>query len=209
MGQFPKGNCFLFFMKCKHEERVKKLDYKMLMIDGKKCVACGICEIACGSSALTADQFTTSENGERADLSFKTYKELAAARAKIKVIPFKEFKLHLPVACFQCEDAACARACVNEAIQFNPQTGAYEVNPDACIGCRLCVMACPFGGIHFDALGHQASKCNFCGGDPQCAASCPTGAIQYKEMGSSMMQKKRETAEKFLKYVTGLEKKEA
>lgn len=87
----------------------------------------------------------------------------------------------IPLTCLQCDDAACVKACpVAGALLRNPDTGAIEVT-DACIGCKACVYACPFGAMYFSEKIHTALKCDLCGGDPSCAQFCPTDALVWAE----------------------------
>jgi len=69
------------------------------------------------------------------------------------------------------------QACPVNAIDVDDQTGAKIVIDAACVGCKLCVIACPFGTIFFDQGNDTAAKCDLCAGDPACAHACPTGAI--------------------------------
>jgi len=91
----------------------------------------------------------------------------------------------IPLVCFQCEEAACAAVCPVQAIRRNVATGALELDPDRCLGCRLCTVACPFGQIRFDAKSGLPYKCDLCGGNPACAAFCPTQALVYEEDGGA------------------------
>jgi Fe-S-cluster-containing hydrogenase component 2 len=68
-------------------------------------------------------------------------------------------------------------ACPTHAIDIDASTGAKIVIDDACVGCKLCVIACPFGTIFFDKKTEVAGKCDLCAGDPACAHACPTDAI--------------------------------
>jgi Fe-S-cluster-containing hydrogenase component 2 len=70
------------------------------------------------------------------------------------------------------------QVCPVNAIDVDPATGAKIVLDPVCVGCKLCVIACPFGTIFFDASSETAAKCDLCAGDPACARACPTGAIQ-------------------------------
>jgi len=60
-----------------------------------------------------------------------------------------------------------------------PANGARVllVDPDKCVGCRMCALACPFGNIEVLDRGH-AEKCDLCGGDPMCVQFCPRGALR-------------------------------
>ena len=57
------------------------------------------------------------------------------------------YEISAPVACHHCEDAPCAKACPTGALFFDPKNHRIGVNEDNCIGCKSCVMACPFGAV--------------------------------------------------------------
>jgi molybdopterin-containing oxidoreductase family iron-sulfur binding subunit len=50
----------------------------------------------------------------------------------------------LPVLCMQCEDPSCVEVCPTGAT-FMQENGIVVVNKDACMGCKSCLMACPYG----------------------------------------------------------------
>ncbi len=91
---------------------------------------------------------------------------------------FKE--LWVPVVCLQCEEAACVKSCLVDALKRNPETGAIELNQEKCVRCMACIAACPFGCSLLDRPHNEVVKCDLCGGDPVCAHFCPTKALQYK-----------------------------
>ena len=74
------------------------------------------------------------------------------------------------------------QACPVNAIDVDAASGAKIVLDEACVGCKLCVIACPFGTIFFDKAQDSATKCDLCAGDPACAHACPTGAIVHAEV---------------------------
>jgi len=71
------------------------------------------------------------------------------------------------------------------------------VDYDICIGCRMCVAICPFGGMAFDPLAQKVIKCDFCDGDPLCASFCEVEAIKYAEASEQSMDKQVAVADKF------------
>ena len=88
--------------------------------------------------------------------------------------------------CMHCTDASCISVCPVSAMTKDPVTGVVSHHPDRCIGCRYCVLACPFGvpRYEFDDPFGQIQKCQLCtnvpGQDiPACADVCPTGATLY------------------------------
>jgi carbon-monoxide dehydrogenase iron sulfur subunit len=130
-----------------------------LVVTPDLCTGCRTCELACS--------FTHS---------------VAGKPGMSRIYPldggFKD--LFVPVVCLQCEDPACARSCLVDAITRNPETGAMELDEKKCVRCMACVAACPFGCSLFDQVNNLVVKCDLCGGDPACAHFCPTKALEYK-----------------------------
>lgn len=111
-------------------------------------------------------------------------------------------RAHLPVACQHCENPACLRVCPTGAT-YKDDKGRVEIDYDKCIGCRMCMGACPYSARtfnweepayavdfplgDFDAPKHVAGaveKCTFCanrlarGEEPACMEHCP-GRARY------------------------------
>ncbi len=143
----------------------------MLLIDPDKCTGCTICEAFC---------------------SFKHDRVVGPSKARISVVRWEEAGVFVPFTCLQCERPVCLEICPVGAIKRNPATGAMEVNERRCLGCKTCVMACPFGGVAFDHDRGTAFKCDLCGGQPECAKMCPTGAIQHVRDSMVASTKRRE-----------------
>lgn len=83
------------------------------------------------------------------------------------------------ITCQQCEKPYCSYFCSTLAIERNKDTGAMAIDYDRCIGCRMCMVGCPFGANLYDSNKNQVIKCELCDGDPQCVKFCPTGALQF------------------------------
>jgi len=120
-----------------------------------------------------------------------------------------EGKVYLPVACQQCEEPACVKACPTTATWQEPD-GIVVVDYDWCIGCRYCMAACPYGARHFNwtepgianeeinpnthYLGNRprphgvVEKCTWCiqrtrhGQYTACVEACPVGARKFGNM---------------------------
>ncbi len=78
--------------------------------------------------------------------------------------------------CKQCEGPECLYACPQEALYVDEKTGARVIDEDRCIGCRLCMEACPQypnTPIRYNMQKKVCFKCDLCDGDPQCVKFCP------------------------------------
>ncbi len=111
----------------------------------------------------------------------------------------------VPLLCKHCENAPCATVCPTGAIQVNDQYGFKVVNKDRCIGCRSCLLTCPFGLISMDREGRAAQKCDMCverfqaGIEPVCVQICPRGALSLKAIDETVMEVRKRTTEQVLK----------
>jgi len=148
---------------------------KVLAIEAEKCTGCRICESWC---------------------SYLHEKELMPVRSRIHVIKWEEKGLDVPMTCQQCEIPVCLSVCPVKAVSKNPETGLVSVDDERCIGCRLCVVACPFGGCSIDPVTHKMFKCDLCGGNPECAQRCPREAIKFMPSTKVATMKMRSSATK-------------
>jgi len=123
------------------------------------CTGCRTCELACS--------FTHAVDGK-------------PGRSRIYPLDGGAKDLWVPVVCLQCEDPACVKSCLVDAIKLNENTGAYEINQEKCVRCMACVAACPFGCSLHDSFHDLVIKCDLCGGDPACARFCPTKALSFE-----------------------------
>jgi carbon-monoxide dehydrogenase iron sulfur subunit len=134
---------------------------KLLQVDLEKCTWCRTCEAVC---------------------SLRNTGRAQPARSRIKVIRYEkrgEYHNYIPMVCQQCTTPLCMDACPINAISRSPDTGALIVDEKACVGCRVCNMVCPVGGISIDPVTSVAFKCDLCGGDPECVKYCYPEALTY------------------------------
>jgi Fe-S-cluster-containing dehydrogenase component/formate-dependent nitrite reductase membrane component NrfD len=131
-------------------------------IDLRKCIGCHACTIACKSEH---------------DIP------VGVNRCWVKTVEKGRFpetqRLFLPVLCNQCADAPCMNICPTSAL-FRRRDGIVDLNGQACIGCRACMVACPYDQLFIDPNTRTAEKCNFCANriesrlEPACVSVCPT-----------------------------------
>jgi len=152
---------------------------KLISIDIEKCIGCRLCEQMC---------------------SLHHEKEVRPAYSRIHAILWEEEGVSVPVVCIQCDDAPCVGACKYEALWRDPATGAILVIEDNCIGCKMCMVACPYGCVGYDKGRHKVFKCDLCGGDPKCCSICPSGALSYIKAEKTSIDKKRSFAAPFARH---------
>ncbi|MEG0375405.1 MAG: 4Fe-4S dicluster domain-containing protein [Raoultibacter sp.] len=107
------------------------------VIDKKSCIACHACAVACKVENNLPDNVWWSriltEGGNNPDTPAGTYPNLSLA--------------NIAVACQHCENPACVKVCPVGATYKDPDTGAVRQDYDKCIGCRMCMSACPYTGV--------------------------------------------------------------
>jgi Fe-S-cluster-containing hydrogenase component 2 len=100
--------------------------------------------------------------------------------------------------CLQCETALCLEVCPTDGLVRDPQTNAVIVNEAACVGCKMCVAACPFGNIHFENNRRVAAKCNLCYGEPKCVQNCMSDALHYADINDLSAIKRERMDQKLI-----------
>jgi formate dehydrogenase iron-sulfur subunit len=156
-----------------------------MLSDLTKCVGCGWCQQACMEwNHLPAHQASQAE-GDREDpcLSADTWTLPELKEVEENGRPYQVF---VKRQCMHCTDPACVSACPVGALQ-KLDSGAVVYDCTRCIGCRYCMVACPFGIPKFEWQEPlpRIRKCTFCvdrqaeGLEPACAAACPTGALTF------------------------------
>ena len=126
-----------------------------VVVDYKLCTGCRLCEIICS---------LTNEG------------KISTALSRIKVYSFPP-GIDVPIVCAQCEKASCMEACPQNALERDEKTHAVTVNAKKCVGCGLCLEACPAKAIFVHPKGNIVFKCELCGGNPQCVEICPANAL--------------------------------
>lgn len=103
----------------------------------------------------------------------------------------------VPVVCRHCEDAPCIDACISGAMHREANGSVTNVGLEQrCVGCWMCVMACPYGVITPQHELRLAVKCDLCVDreTPICVEACPTGARIYAEPEEIARVKRQQVA---------------
>ncbi|MGD0917837.1 MAG: 4Fe-4S dicluster domain-containing protein, partial [Thermodesulfobacteriota bacterium] len=97
----------------------------------------------------------------------------------IKAMDLPESTIQVAYTCNQCSEPVCLDVCPTGAITRNVTNGIVTIESAKCLGCGLCDLSCPYGGIDFGPGSKKASKCDLCNGNPQCVDACPAHAISF------------------------------
>ena len=169
-----------------------------MAIDTRRCVGCNNCSVSCKIANNLSRNLWWSRvltvGGDAPDTPAGTYPRISQS--------------YLTLNCQHCENPACTRVCPVGATFKNVSNGVVQQDYDKCIGCRMCIAACPYVGVRsFNwekpaypmdyAVGdadspvhqmHVVEKCQFCShrlvreGVPACMDFCPARARHYGDL---------------------------
>jgi len=170
----------------KTEKMAQRVPSKTVVVDLRRCLACRSCELACA----------------KAHAGFTDIVDAVLAGAhlvpRVRVLAAEGHAV--PVQCQHCEDAPCAAVCPSGALVQDPEDGSIHADPGKCIGCKACVIVCPFGAAHYDRPSGTVVRCDLCqdiieeGEEPYCVAACPTHARRVVDVEELSRQRQREAA---------------
>ena len=142
-----------------------------IVVDLDRCIGCHGCEIACKN-----------EN----NIALGEYWNKVVERGPFGEYPDLEMYF-LPTMCQQCQDAPCVNVCPTGA-SYRDADGMVLVDKEKCIGCKYCMMACPYGVRSWSPSEHVVEKCTLCGQltsvgeEPKCVAACCASARFYGDL---------------------------
>jgi len=183
-----------------------------LLIDTTRCVGCRACEAACSEKnalpepALAGDdrvfdvRRTTAPHVYTVVNRYPNPKDASAPR-------------YVKTQCMHCVEPACASACPAKALE-RTASGPVVYHQERCLGCRYCMVACPFGvpQFEYDKAAPYIRKCSFCadrqaaGQLPACADACPSGALQFGDRAALLEEARTriyQDPEKYVHHVYG------
>lgn len=159
---------------------------KAVLYDSTQCVGCRACESGC------AQKWGLPYNDKIA-----AEEKLSAHKlTTIKTSGDKFSRLK----CMHCQEPACASACPVGALH-KTAAGPVVYDQDKCIGCRYCMVACPFGVPTYEWTSRtpRVRKCDGCQDKPDstaCTEACPVGATITGDRDALIAEAKKRLAEK-------------
>ena len=172
---------------------------KVVLPIEEKCIDCHLCEVACiVEHSDTKDPILAymleelSFNSVVSSFTPDPHEALEAGKPPSKSrtrVRNNEAGVSFSMMCRHCEEPACVEACKNGSLYINDD-GRILVNEDTCLGCWMCVMACPWGAITRDPYKGNVDKlettsismkCDLCPDrdEPACVMACPTNALVF------------------------------
>lgn len=141
-----------------------------MVIDLRKCIGCHACSVSC-----------------KAEFDVP----LGVWRSWVKIEEKGKFpntgRVFLPRLCNHCDNPACKKVCPSGATTQR-EDGIVDVNEKKCVGCKLCIAACPYKARFLHPVKKIADKCNFClhrvdkGVVPSCVNTCPAKARVFGDL---------------------------
>jgi len=141
-----------------------------LMVDTKRCIGCHSCEVAC------KEEFNLPVGPQM----------IRVVKAGPRKVGKKLVIDYVPVFCKHCENPPCIKACPEDAL-YKRVDGIVLVDKDKCIGCQICIDACPINAPTLNRDTGKVELCNLCaqridiGLEPLCKIVCPARCIYFGE----------------------------
>jgi tetrathionate reductase subunit B len=173
--------------------------YWRFVVDIRKCIGCGRCVLACKKENdvpmdpeynrtwveryVYTDEEDVLVDSPNGGIDGFSADYMNAKYQNINIL--KSF--FVPKLCNHCQSPPCVQVCP-VAATYATKEGVVLVDRNACIGCRYCVQACPYGARFLDPRYKVVDKCTWCyhritkGLLPACVESCPVGARNFGDI---------------------------
>jgi len=156
-----------------------EVEFQGMLYDSTRCIGCQSCESACAE----ANELPVPEGSPEPGVVRKTNE---SRRSVINCYKTSKGEVFVKQQCMHCNQPACASACLTNAMHKTKE-GPVIWRGDKCMGCRYCMVSCPFDIPKFEyhSANPKIQKCNMCyerikdGKIPACAENCPAEAIMY------------------------------
>lgn len=157
-----------------------------ILVDVTRCNGCESCTEACVSA--------NRQDPAAAGIDRATTRDGLSANRLCTVVPAAKGRFARK-SCMHCLEPSCVSACLVGGLEKTPE-GPVVYEPDKCIGCRYCMLACPFHvpRYEWDRVAPFMRKCDMCadrlheGGVPACVEACPSGALAFGERDALLEQ---------------------
>ena len=169
-----------------------------VLVDTTRCVGCNTCTYSCAeANGLPEPQDPESVKKTTTD-QWTVVNSYSTAKGDV----------YVKRQCMHCVLPACDSACLTAAMNKTPE-GPVVWRESKCMGCRFCMVSCPFDGPKFEynSATPRIRKCVMCAGrvrkgeQPACVENCPEGALQFGKRGDLIAIARKRIAENPDQYV--------
>jgi formate dehydrogenase iron-sulfur subunit len=156
-----------------------EIEFSGVLYDSTRCVGCQTCESSCAE----ANGLPVPVGVPQAGIIRKTDEK---HRTVVNAFNSSKGEVYIKKQCMHCNEPACTAACLTQAM-YKTREGAIIWRGDKCMGCRYCMVSCPFDVPKFEyhSANPKIEKCNMCyarlseGKIPACVENCPAEALVY------------------------------
>jgi Fe-S-cluster-containing dehydrogenase component len=164
----------------KAEETKDDKEFVGVLVDTTRCVGCRSCEFAC------AEANGLPEPDDDDAVLEQTRQQTPSQWTIINSYDTDKGEVFVKKQCMHCNQPACGSACLTKAM-LKTKEGPVVWREDKCMGCRFCMVSCPFDipKFEYDKVVPKIQKCIFCadrlkqGELPACVDACPEEAIVF------------------------------
>jgi Fe-S-cluster-containing dehydrogenase component len=157
-----------------------------MLIDTTKCIGCRSCEEACNRQNKLPPPKEPFSDEKVLDRMRDTTPDAFTVINRFPNKKEPDKPTFVRKQCMHCAQPACATACLTKALEKKHE-GMVKYNPERCMGCRYCMLSCPFDvpKYQYDSPSPFVRKCIFCydrvekGDQPACSEACPQGATLF------------------------------
>jgi formate dehydrogenase iron-sulfur subunit len=186
--------------------KVSNIEFSGVLYDSTRCAGCQTCESSCAETNGLSEPVGVPQAGviRKTDEKHRTV---------INAYNSSKGEVYIKKQCMHCNEPACTAACLTQAM-YKTREGAIIWRGEKCMGCRYCMVSCPFDIPKFEyhSANPKIEKCNMCfsrlseGKIPACVENCPAEALVFgtrRELLKEAHKRISENPEQYVDHIYG------